>query len=118
MRGGRGASGAPSDGAATGFALVVRVRPGVRACTWVLAVSAPARFTGLRLGEVTTTGPIGLGLLAAGAAVCAKPGCAVTLNSSANRPSGVSDEHARANIGAERRSRMEFDTMIVPTANA
>ena len=51
-------------------ARMVRVRPAVRACTCVRAVSAPARFTGLRLGEVTTTGAIALGLLAAGAKLC------------------------------------------------
>jgi hypothetical protein len=42
----------------------------------------------------------------------------VAANSSANSPSGVSEEQARANIGAKRRSRMKIDTVRIPTANA
>src|ERR1700753_4219645 len=70
----RGASFVTLDGPGVAVAVVARVRPAVRACARARAVSAPARFAGLRFGEVTTTGPIALGSLAAGAAVCAKPG--------------------------------------------
>lgn len=103
LSGVRGASFVALDGPGVAVAVAARGRPDVRAWTCVRAVSAPARLTGLRLGEVTTTGPIELGSPAAGAAVCPNPGSAVVANNTANRPSGVSEEQARANIGAKRR---------------